>query len=165
MHLRDARRQALGQARNNGRVVAAGGHHHLVGGERALAGQDREGLVGRGARHLVHRHAFERRRVHMGDKALEPGVDLFLDHETVGIIARIAPAGQVALPVRGDQTERVPALAAPAVHQPVLFQHQVIDAALLQVVAQRQAGLAAADDGNAVVGGVGVDVGHGGSRV
>jgi hypothetical protein len=87
----------------------------------------------------------------MADEAREPFVDLLLHHEAVRIVARVAPARQLALPVGRDEAERVPALRAPAVHEAALLDHQVVDAALLQAVAQRQAGLAAADDDDAVV--------------
>ena len=87
----------------------------------------------------------------MLDETGEPLVDLVLDHEAVRITALVAPARQLALPVGRDEAERIPALRAPGVHEAALLDHEVVDAAQLQAVAQRQAGLAAADDDDAVV--------------
>ncbi len=112
--LHDRSRQLLGHARHHRLVVAARGHHHLVGGEAAGAGVDRVAVRLAGLRHLLDRHALEGRRLHLLDEAGQPGVDLVLDHEAVRIVAAVRPARQVALPVGRDEAEGIPALHAPA---------------------------------------------------
>ncbi|MDT4874229.1 hypothetical protein FQZ97_1095170 [compost metagenome] len=100
----------------------------------------------------MHRHAFAHWRFHLGDEGIKVGNDLFALHETVRVAAVVRVAGQGALPVGGYQAEIVPALGTPAVGETVLFQHQVVDTFLLQVVAGGEASLAAANDDDAVMG-------------
>ncbi|MCY1528078.1 hypothetical protein D9M68_631700 [compost metagenome] len=162
--LRHVGRQLLGQPRHYGAVVAAGSDHHLVGGVEASVGLHHEAvsLTGAGdACHTLDGDAFDGRRLHMRHEARKPFVDLLLDHESVRIVAEVTPAGQLALPVGRDQAERIPALRAPAVHEAALLDHEVVDAALLQAMAQGEAGLAAADDDDAVVAASAKWIGHG----
>jgi hypothetical protein len=86
-----------------------------------------------------------------GNKAVEVLHDLVFFHEAVRIVALVGPAGQGALPVGGDEAEAVPALGAPAMGEAVLFQHQVVYALLLEIIAGGKAGLATANDNNAVM--------------
>ena len=154
MDLHDARRQALGQARDDGHVVAARGHDHLVGGAHGhlLTLRCVHLVAALWARHHpAHRHAFTQRGVHLLPEAGQVVVDLVLLHEAMRVVACIGVAGQLALPVGRDQAEAVPALGAPAVQRSVLLEHHMAGADLLQVVAHRQAGLAAADDDDFVV--------------
>ena len=78
------------------------------------------------------------------------GVDIFDDlvaqHEAVRIGARVGIARQLALPVRRHQAERVPALRPPGMAGALLLEHHVVDATALEEPADRQAGLAGADD-------------------
>ena len=67
-------------------------------------------------------------------------------HEAVGIGAFVAIAGQPALPVRRQQPQRIPALAAPGVGHLAALEHDVIDRALAEAAARRQPGVPGADD-------------------
>src|SRR5262249_52747111 len=74
-------------------------------------------------------------------------------HEAVGVRSVIRVSREVALPVRRHQAEAVPALLLPDVHHGCFFENQVVNATFLQVIAERKAGLSAADDGNRDMGG------------
>ena len=67
-------------------------------------------------------------------------------HVAVGIGAVVAIPGQPALPVGRQQPQRVPALAAPGVRHLAALEHDVIDRALGETSARRQAGMPGADD-------------------
>ena len=67
-------------------------------------------------------------------------------HVAVGIRAVVAIAGQPALPVGRQQPQRVPALAPPGVRDLAALEHHVIDRALGETPARRQAGMPGADD-------------------
>ena len=54
-------------------------------------------------------------------------------------------AGELALPVRRDQTKGVPSFRAPGFCESVLFKDNVVNSPLLQQVAGGEAGLSAAD--------------------
>ena len=73
-------------------------------------------------------------------------IDLGHRHVAVGIRAVVAIAGQPALPVRREQPQRVPALAAPGVRDLAALEHDVIDRALGEAAARREPGVAGADD-------------------
>lgn len=72
-----------------------------------------------------------------GNKAIQICNDLVFFHESVRIIAGIRIAGKITLPVGRHQAKGIPALIAPGVSQAVLFQHNMINVVLLQVVAGR----------------------------
>ena len=81
----------------------------------------------------------------------QPGVpidevdDLGHGHEPVRIVAAVCEAGQLGLPVRGEQAQGVPALRPPCVgHIPALEDH-VVDRAPGEEVANRQAGVPGPD--------------------
>ena len=67
-------------------------------------------------------------------------------HVAVGIGAVVAIAGQAALPVGRQQPQRVPALAPPGVRHLAALEHHVIDRALAETSARRQAGVPGPDD-------------------
>ena len=94
---------------------------------------------------MPHRDAFAQRRAERSDEIVQVGDDLVAQHEAVRVRPAIGKARQLALPVRRDQAERIPALGAPGVAGALLLEHDVIDAALRQIPADREAGLAAAD--------------------
>ena len=73
-------------------------------------------------------------------------IDLGHRDEAVGIVALVAEAGQPALPVGREQAERVPALGPPRVGDLAALEHHVVDGALGEAPAHRQAGMAGADD-------------------
>jgi hypothetical protein len=159
--LRDRGRQLLGHARDDRGVVAAGRDDDLARGVVALRGLDREEAV-LAPRDARDRDALMDRRVHLGDEGREVGDDLVLLHEPVRVRPVIRVARQVALPVRRDEAEAVPALRRPAVRGGPLLEHAMLDPALLEVVAHRQAGLAASHDDDRDVTGRG---GHGANSV
>src|SRR5262249_615301 len=68
--------------------------------------------------------------------------------EPVQIRTTVRKARQLALPVRDHQTERVPAPLPPFVPDVVTLQDHMVDAALAEEVAHRQANLPAADHDN-----------------
>ena len=84
--------------------------------------------------------------------SFDVGDDVVAQHEALRVIAGIGKAGKLALPVWRHQAERVPALRPPGVGDPVLLENDVIDVVLAQMMAHRESGLAAADDGDADVG-------------
>ena len=65
-------------------------------------------------------------------------------------------AGQPTLPVRGQQAQRIPPLAAPGVRHLTALEHDVIDRALAEAAARRESGVPGADDdgGDAFDGGL-----------
>jgi hypothetical protein len=98
---------------------------------------------------LAHRRLDQLRVVfHIAD-------DIVLEHEAVGVVTGIGVAGQLALPIGGDETKAVPTLGRPSMGDPVLLEDDMADALRLQAVAHREAGLAAADDDDGNIGGVG----------
>ena len=145
MHLQDRRIDGSGERRDDRVVVAAGGDHHLVGLERSCAGLQQI-AAGLATRQSVDRDAAPDRRIEAAHVVVEIGDDLVLDHEAIGIVAPIGMAGQGALPVRRDQAETVPALVSPGVAGRVAIQQHMIDIGALEMPAQRQSGLAGADD-------------------
>jgi hypothetical protein len=91
-------------------------------------------------------------------EALQIGNDLGLHHESLRVWAVIRKIRQTALPVGGDQAERIPALLIPRTTHPVLFKHHWSDASLLQFMRNRKPGLATSYNHNAVVSSLGVSV-------
>jgi len=66
--------------------------------------------------------------------------------EAIGIIALIAIAGQATLPIGRQQAQRIPALGAPGIRHLAALEQHMIDAALAEAAADRQAGVTGADD-------------------
>ena len=64
----------------------------------------------------------------------------------VRIVAGVAEPRQAALPVGGEQPQRVPALRAPGVGHPPPLENDVVDRALGQTPAHGEPGVAGADD-------------------
>ena len=58
-----------------------------------------------------------------------------LNWKAVGIGAVVRMTRKVALPIRSDEAERVPALRCPTVGGGLLLEDEMADAALLEVVA------------------------------
>jgi hypothetical protein len=146
VHLQELWWQSSGDPRDAGYVVATDRDDDLLGDDPAtrvvhvepgavLAGADRQ-----------HGRVLPDGRVERGRKACQPGVQLIPDHEAVGIGTVIGVAGELALPVGGHQAERVPAGIPPVVHEGLPLEHHVLDAVALEVPADTQTRLAAADD-------------------
>ena len=150
LQLHDLRWQSLCHAWHDRRVVSARCHHHVVSREITLRGGHRIGTVLL-ALHAADLGVLEQRRIDHRNEPIEVSDDLVLFHEAVRIVAGIRVARQCALPVRRDETERIPTLLAPGVRDGLLFEHKVIEACLLQVIADRQTRLPAADDEHAVM--------------
>src|SRR6202030_39856 len=112
----------------------------------------------------LDRDAFAQRRLERGDEAVDVIDDLMANHKAMRIVAPVGKARQLALPVRRHQTERVPALGAPSMAGTLFLEHNVIYSRTLEVPADRQARLSAADDGHRMVrNGIRVRSVHGGS--
>jgi hypothetical protein len=94
---------------------------------------------------------FEHRRIHCGHEAVQVRDDLVFLHEAVRVGPVVGMPRQRTLPVRRDEAKRVPALVAPRVGNGVLFEHEMIDARLLEEVAHREPRLPAAHDDHAVM--------------
>jgi len=89
---------------------------------------------------------------HVPREALQVRHDLCLGHEPLGLVAVVGEVRQAALPVGGDQAERIPALLIPGVSDAVLFQHHRTDAPLLQLIGHRKSGLTGSDHHNRMIG-------------
>ena len=95
-----------------------------------------------------------RRDVHTGPDAApaRPGEALdeldHLAHRHVAVRIRpvVAMAREVALPVRGEQPQRVPAFVPPGVRHLAALEHDMVDRPLAEEVAGGEAGVAGADD-------------------
>jgi hypothetical protein len=127
--------QPPGQRRNRRRVIRAGGHHDLVGGEVPGARAELEHPAG-APTHPRDAHPLRQRRPEVRRIVLEVADYLVADHEAVRISALIGVAGELALPVRRNQAERVPTPYLPLVSDLVRLDDDVLHAALSQAVAQ-----------------------------
>ena len=130
-------------------VIAADGEHDAACAQLAVARGDGEAIAV--LRDRVHRDALVKRRLETLGIALDVVDDRVLEHEAVGIVTVVGVARQPALPIRGHEAERVPALRAPRRRDAVALEHDVVDAAPGQLPARGKAGLAAADDDDAVM--------------
>jgi len=57
------------------------------------------------------------------------------NHETVGIVAFVRKARQLALPVGRDQAKRVPALGTPRMASALLLEYDMIDSDAFEIPA------------------------------
>ena len=142
----DRGRQPCGERRHRGDVGHARGEHHAGAAPCAAVGGD-------GVPVTIDRHPDDP-RPGLHRRADRPGVvvdqldDLGHRHEPVGITP-IGEAGQAGVPARREQPQRVPPLGPPRVGHPAALQHDVVDRALGQALAHRQAGVAGTDDDRA----------------
>jgi len=111
-----------------------------------------EPVLGIGAQ-ASHRNPFSHRRIEGRHKCIDIIADLVPQHEAMRMRSLIGETRQLALPVRSYKTEAVPSLAAPDVPRTVLFENNMIDAAVGQEPADGKVGLATSDHGNRVVDG------------
>jgi len=144
MDVRDVVVEALGEARQRREMVAADRNDDRRGVPDASRRRHDEPAVFVGE--VRHLDAFAHRRRERRSIRLDVLHDLVLHHEAVGIVARIGKAGQLALPVRRDEREAVPAFGAPRMADAMPLEHDVIDAVLLQAPTRGKPGLAGADD-------------------
>ncbi len=90
VHLRDPFGELTGPSGHDRSVVAAGGEHDMVGGQRAgRRGQDEPV---RFVAQLFHRRVLEHRRVERGRVVADVGHDLVAPHEPVRVVAPVRPA-------------------------------------------------------------------------
>jgi hypothetical protein len=81
------------------------------------------------------------------DILLEISNDLPLRHEAVRLVALVLRTGQAERPVGRQQGKRVPAVIAPGIGSlGSLLEHDMLQAALVQIVAGGKTCLPAADD-------------------
>ena len=137
--------QLARQLRHQSALIGTGGDDDIVRLDRAVRGLGDEAgaaVPQRQPRHLDA--AADRRRDEFGI-----GVDELDDvgraGEPVRVAVRKRKIRQPHRPVRKLELQAVPALAAPALRDPLPFQHQMRQPALLEAVAHDQASLAAAD--------------------
>ena len=147
MDLHDVGRQTLRATRDDRNLIAAGRNHHLFGEMDAVGRIKHEAML-RVAAQMPHRDAFAQRRAERADEIVHVGDNLIAQHEAVRVRTAIRKARQLALPVWRNETERVPTFGAPGVTGTLLFEHNMIDAALGQIPADRKPRLAAADHGD-----------------
>ncbi len=148
--------EVVGDGRDGGLVAPAGGDHDVAGPPGLARGDDVEAVVDAGE--VDDGAVFSHGSGRGVGVALEVGGDLGGGHVAVGVGAGVGPAGQAAHPVRGQQAQGVPALAAPALGDSAALEHDVVDAPVAEAAAGGEAGLAGADDD-------GVGDGHGRSWV
>ena len=77
--------------------------------------------------------------------ALEMGDDFVSGHEAVRVVSCVLAAGQLQVPVGRHEAEAVPPVS-PALPHPSPLEHDVVDPAMLELVARGQSGRAGADD-------------------
>ena len=132
------------QVRDEVALIGTGGDDDIVGFDRAVRGLGNEaGAVT--PRQPRHRDAAADR----GADEFCIGIDEFDDVvgvcKGIRIAVRKRKVRQPHRPVRKLEFQPVPALAAPALGDPMALEHEVRKPALLQPVAHHQPGLAAAD--------------------
>ncbi len=149
MDLHDVRREPPCDRRNLRHVIAADREHDRLRGDGPARRLHPEAAAGYGA-DPRGRDSLMDRRAGLSRISFDISDDLVSSHEAVRLRAVVRMAGELALPVRRHEAERVPALRAPGVRNAVLFDDHVLDAPTGELMAHRKAGLAAADhdDGN-----------------
>src|SRR5690606_4149872 len=142
--LDDLRRHALAQPGHVRAVAGAARQHHRAGAELAVARGQVVAVVGAPYRGDVHAGA-DRGAGERG-VALDELDHLGHGHVAVRVRAVVVVARQAALPVRGEETEGVPALPPPGVRHLTALEHDVVDRPFAEEVARREAGVAGPDD-------------------
>ena len=135
--------QPGGQLRNFGQVEPAGGQHRRTAVPNPLVGHHLEPVVGgaQGGYPGVGAH----RGVRQPAVAVDEPDDFRHGHIPVRVGAVVGEAGQPGQPVGGEQAQRIPTLGAPRLgHLPPL-QHHMVDGALGEEPAYRQAGVPGPD--------------------
>jgi hypothetical protein len=144
VHLDDVIRQPLGETRGARHLVRPGRHHDLPRDQFAVPGGNAELAVALLAQ-PGHRHVLPQRepvRVHV---IVEVGGDLVPHHEPVRVVAAVREPGELALPIWRDETEAVPAALPPLPARFSFVHNDVFHPPAQQLMAHREAGLAAAD--------------------
>ena len=143
MQLDDARIELRGEGRHPRDLVARHRHHHVLGPEPPVAGRNHEPVPV--PRQPVDPDAGTNRQFEARGVGLEVVGHLVLGGERLGRGGEGHPR-QPAEASGGEQAKRVPALA-PGVADPLVrVEDHEADTTLRQVVPDREAGLAAADD-------------------
>jgi hypothetical protein len=91
-----------------------------------------------------HRNPAPHRRANERGVVLDKADDLVAGRKSLRIRASIRKAGKLHGPVGELKGERIPALASPSLGNALPFQDKMLTPELAQLVAHRQAGLAAA---------------------
>lgn len=134
---------------HRGCVVVAGGDHDVLG-RPASAGGGAHLPAPCGRRDGGDLHTGEQRRVEGAHVHVEVD-DLGAGHEPVGVRAGVAVVRQAREPAGAEESEEVPALAAPALRGPAAFEDDVVLPGLGQLAGQRETCLAGTDDDRADV--------------
>ena len=140
----DGWRHGGARRRHDRHVVGATREHQGAAAPVAAGGSDPVAVVG--PAHRQDRRLGLDRRVHRRRVTRHEVDHLGRAHEAVGVGAFITMARQPREPVRRQQAERVPALAAPGVRHLATFQDDVIDPELGEAPAHREPGMAGSDD-------------------
>ncbi len=140
----DRGRHQIGKGGNTGDVAGSGSEHDRPALPVALVRAHQVPRLG-----AAHRRD-RRVGLHRGRDRLGVAADELDDFRhrpvAVGIVALVAEARQPALPVRGQQPQRIPALGAPGVRDLAALQDHMVDRALGEAAAHGQAGVPGADD-------------------
>ena len=143
-HLVNVRGQGARRRRHGGPVAPAGGDDDVGGQPRRPVGADLEPVVPL-AQQAHGRVLLDGRAERLGVPGEVPA-ERGRGGEPVRVGAAVGLARQGVHPVGGQQVQRVPGVAAPALPDPATLQHYVVTPAVGQAPAGGQARLARADD-------------------
>ena len=144
VHGGDIRRRRLGHGRNPGNVASSGGQHHGAAVPVAPVRAHHVTVIVESDR-IDRGVGFDRGGYDLG-VAVEEGDGFGHVPVAVRVVALIVESGQPALPVGGQQAERIPALGAPRVGHRAALEDDMVDGALGQAAAHGEPRLAGADD-------------------
>ena len=143
-HLVNVRGQGARRRRHGGPVAPAGGDDDVGGQPGRPVGADLEPVVPLAQQ--AHGRVLLDGRVERVGVPGEVPAERGRGPEPVRVGAAVGLARQGVHPVRGQQVQRVPGVAAPALPDPATLEHDVVTPAVGQAAAGGQAGLARADD-------------------
>ena len=139
-------RQVLSEGRNERSLQRSGGNDDPSRCVRPFLGPHQEAGPVQAGRDRGHSNSLAHWGAERAGVGLQVGSHLVLAHEAVGIVARVGEAWQIERPVRTNQPQRVPSLAAPALGDASLLEHDVRPALLGQAGAYGETGLATTND-------------------
>jgi len=127
-------------------LIGAGGDDHVVGGDVPARRLEEVGSRSGGPVKGEYGCAGPNRWPERGGPCLDEGEHLARGHEPIRIASGVVEAGEIHLPIRSQERQRIPPLAPPSLGDPSPLQHDVGQTTFLQVVAHRQPGVATANN-------------------
>src|SRR6266705_1152909 len=146
VELNDIGGKAGRELRDPWSLIRAGGDHYVSRPQLTVIGEDHVAADLRARPERQHVDTRSEGRVDPRAIVLDEAQDVVLVRKAVRVVPRVGVAGQRDAPVRELEHERVPPLRAPVFRHPRALQDEVLLAALLQVIAHGEAGLAPAND-------------------